>query len=441
MAMAGTMTAVGGNTISLIQNPAGIAVFTKPSILTTSLSINREGGQFSQFATEYPGANIKLPLSSLAFVLTSQNTGTRFALAAGMHRLQSSQRTFQMRPQTKGVSASAIDGLFSKEATKDGLYSTQQLLLDVGVAQQDPNGGYQVASFYHIEGYRNFLREKRDESEWTLGWGVDFSQKVYFGMAFGFRSYFSHVEQSYREDSSQRYQSLGQEYLYSGNAVAFRIGFIVRVTKELRLGMAYHSSVTYNLLEDLTLSYLDQVVSKSKKLEQLSYKLRVPSQLLMGATYVFGNKGLLSAGIEMRFPQNSYYSDDQGALRSLNETVRDTYHSSVTYQLGGEYRINSHQFLRAGYRRTSNGGNRKRVQNRQEVFALGGGIALKYVLIDVGLDYTRGEDFIPVFEPPPNDFSSTQPYYKEWLESPVVVEDIRWDRLRVVFSLSWALSN
>ncbi|MET0759861.1 MAG: outer membrane protein transport protein, partial [Flavobacterium sp.] len=147
-------------------------------------------------------------------------------------------------------------------------------------------------------------------------------------------------------------------YTY-GTGFSFQLGTIVKVTKAVRLGLAYESPTWYELYDELAQGLA--VVSADASGEfptdfvnpqviniYAPYELQTPSKWTGSFAYVFGKSGLLSIDYAMKDYSNTQYrpKDD---FRNINNDMSNLLNCTSELRIGGEYKIKQWS-LRGGYR-------------------------------------------------------------------------------------------
>ncbi|MET0760466.1 MAG: transporter, partial [Flavobacterium sp.] len=292
-AMSGAFGALGGDFSALNLNPAGSAVFANNQIAFTLNNYNTEN-KSNYFGTKTTENNSTLDLNQLGGVFvfddhSEKSDWKKFTLAlnyentnnfdnslfsAGTNPTNSIDNYFlYFANQNGGVSLSNLE-LQSGESVTD-LYAF--LGSNYGFGAQQAFLGYQgfiidPATDYDENTNRNYVslvpaggnyyQENTFEStgfngKLSFNAAAQYSDRIYFGLNLNthFTDY-TQLTSFYEENSNnltsgvQRLRFDNELYTY-GTGFSFQLGTIVKVTKAVRLGLAYESPTWYELYDEL----------------------------------------------------------------------------------------------------------------------------------------------------------------------------------------------
>jgi len=141
-----------------------------------------------------------------------------------------------------------------------------------------------------------------------------------------------------------------------GTGFSFQVGAIAKLTKEVRIGLAYESPTWYNLRDELS----QRLTSNNKKAYNVvdpyvvnyyaPYDLQTPGSLTGSFAYVFGKTGLISLDYKYKdYSKTEFGPTNDSYFRGLNNEMRNVLGSSNEVRVGAEYKID-HFRLRGGYR-------------------------------------------------------------------------------------------
>ncbi|MGB3848359.1 MAG: hypothetical protein WA958_00205 [Tunicatimonas sp.] len=232
-------------------------------------------------------------------------------------------------------------------------------------------------------------------NQWNFSYGGNFDNKLYVGGSIGLMSFRQERQNLYRESYiyPQEYDNflnednfffpaannpLSIDYVDDiqltevqeviGTGVNANLGIIYRPIEALTVGVSFLTPTIFGVEE---LNYFDftsnirglQLSDSSDFLEQvnplsrgneglLSYNLKTPARLGVGASYFFEKYGFLTADVEyVRYPGYRFSSSDNAVsdiMSGTNREVEEIYQSTVNYRLGGEFRYSVLR-LRLGY--------------------------------------------------------------------------------------------
>ena len=147
----------------------------------------------------------------------------------------------------------------------------------------------------------------------------------------------------------------------TGSGISFQLGSIIKVTKALRVGLAYNSPTWFNISEETT-----QSIETTRRINDDTnplliiapdvvnifpeYRLQTPGKVTGSLAYVFGSRGLLSFDYSRKdFSQTKFRPQSDAFFSFQNNQIEDLLGVSNTYRIGGEYRHKQVSF-RGGYR-------------------------------------------------------------------------------------------
>jgi hypothetical protein len=397
-AMSGAFGALGGDMSAINVNPAGSAIFannqitvtasnyniknnssyfgTKASENTNAFDLNQAGAVFV-FENNTPETNWKK--LSLAINYENQNNFDNSIFSAGTNPLHSGTQYFINF--ANGIPLSDLQDFYYDEFGFDG----QQAWLGYQsylINPDDENNSNNFSYHPNVVATGNYYQESEILSTGYNG-KLSFNAAAQYGNNFfiglNLNSHFTDFRKSttFYEDyytatnasSTQGIQSFrfnNDVYTY-GNGFSFQLGAILKVTNELRVGIAYESPTWLTLNDELSQSIstycADCVDNNGNALppnQHLNpevintyapYKVQTPNKWTTSFAYVFGKQGLLSFDYSLKdYSSTSFRPKNDIVFNSLNNIFLNTAREKTSeYRIGGEYKIKLFS-LRAGYR-------------------------------------------------------------------------------------------
>lgn len=404
MSMAGAFGALGGDLSTLNQNPAGIGVYRSSEIgITVDFDIQ------STSTPGYSSNMTKVYCNNFGYVgsvnlngdlLKTFNWGATYNRKASFDRdylggfgnMPSSLTNYIANEVSSiGVSPSDLSewgstnpydqqGLYYPYwlgvlAYNSGLISPMRGTSYTGLASQDSR----------IDGYYN-VSERGYIDEYSINFGGNFLDMVYWGIGFGITDLRFTQWASYGEDitnanvplpGSREVGFAGAAYTpggtagydlnnykkISGSGFNVKLGVIVKPVEEFRLGFAVHTPTWYSLNHtgDAYVSfdyssgfagYYDGNYDELDYPSYLQYSLRTPWKLMFSAAGVIGGRFIISGDYvrdaynDMSFSGEGMYNTD---YKYINEDIKYYYQGSNTFRIGAEYRVSPQFSVRAGY--------------------------------------------------------------------------------------------
>jgi hypothetical protein len=400
-AMSGAFGALGGDLSSLNVNPAGSVIFSNNQI---ALSLNSFGikNNSSYFGTSTTENNASLDLNQFGgvyviknndkssdwkkfgFALNYENTNNfnNSIFSAGTNTSRSAGEYFRYYANLNGGESLTNLQLQTGENTTD-LYD--YLGSTYGFGAQQAFLGYQgyiiePATDYNESSNRNYVslvpsggnyyQENYIESngyngKLSFNASGQYKDKFFFGV--NVNTHFIDYTQtsSFYEENSNNLLSGVQRFRFEnelrtrGNGVSIQLGAIAKVSKEVRLGLAYESPTWYEINDELTQGL---AVVSADALGELPtdyvnpriiniynpYQLQTPGKWTGSFAYVYGKKGLLSIDYSLKDYASTQFNP-RNDFRNANRDISNLLGMSSELRIGGEYRIHELS-LRAGYR-------------------------------------------------------------------------------------------
>lgn len=399
-AMGGAFGALGGDMSALNVNPAGSAVFANNHVAIT-LSNYNVNNTSTYFGKQNTASNNTFDLNQAGGVLVFSDAvrgsdWKKFALAINYENGNNLYNSIT----SSGYNPNSVANYFLHYANRDGGVSLSNLTLqsnesitslydylgsNYGYGAQQAFLGYQAYIINPATNYNettnrkyvsavpsggNYYQENTLEStgyngKASFNGSAQYGDKLYLGL--NLNSHFSNYRQStvFYEDNANNLTSGVQRLqfkndLYTvGSGFSFQLGAIAKVTKQVRLGLAYESPTWYQLTDQLS----QRVVAVSAdKLGDLPadnvnpdvvniydpYRLQTPGKITGSFAYVYKKSGLLSVDYSRRDYSNLMFTP-KSDFSDLNTIMANSLGATNELRIGGEYRIKEWS-LRGGYR-------------------------------------------------------------------------------------------
>jgi hypothetical protein len=348
-AMSGAFGALGGDISSIGINPAG-GVINKKSFFSATLS-NRN----TEYSTNYYGnnsiiendfINITQAGGSLVFDSAYNSSGwDRFALS------------FNYRLKTD------FDGLYSVNGNSNRLYFTEN------PNETDPKGVYDGS----ID--QTFYKDTNGQSSvMSFGFSAVHQKKLFVGGSINFHNIEFHQKNTLLETNDDVDGNILdarniQESFYDANGFSLGLGFIYKLSQNIRFGLAYETPTWYpEIIEDTNVlnqnpNYLDyfgyleietdEAVyhnlknSKYPEIFQLdNYKFKSPTRITASGAFIFGKQGLISVDYTYKGYKNIKFNG--AGFSDVNQFFSTQYRNTHTLNVGTEWRFDK-MSIRGGY--------------------------------------------------------------------------------------------
>ncbi len=392
-AMSGAFGAVGGDISAMGVNPAGSAVFNYHTG-TISLSSYNTNNKADYFGTKTNKNNNAFDLNQIGAVFVFSNPSedavmNKFTLGFNYENTNSYYNMIDARGTNP---TNSIDKYFMRYANGIGneggiflntlrnanfdelSFIDQQALLGYEAYIFDPvtqdndntaytsnipsNGNYYQQNYTSTRGYNGKM---------ALNFATQIKQRLYLGanVNFHFTDYIKTT--SFYEDANnpaatgiQEIRFDNERYTYGGG-ISFNVGAIVKITEELRAGVAYESPTWYRLQDEITQaisSYCPECNANDPSADTFgadpgitfvfdNYTIKTPSKWTGSLAYVFGKNGLLSVDYSLKDYSKTEYRNAR--YETINTELSNTLTMAGELRVGAEYRIKKFS-LRGGYR-------------------------------------------------------------------------------------------
>lgn len=400
-ALSGAFGALGGDFSSLNINPAGSAIFSNNQVsMTFNTASLRNNSMY--FGTSENENDSSFDINQAGGVYVFKNTNKKsdwrkFSLALNYENLNN----FDNSIFSTGTNTSTSGGeYFRYYANSNGGETLSNLQLQTGESISDLykflGSNYGFSSQQAFLGYQGYIIEPalnynqtsnrnyvslvpsggnyyQENSIVSNGYNgkVSFNaagqykDNIFFGV--NLNSHFVDFTQrtSFYEENSNNILSGVQRFRFDndlttfGNGISVQLGTIAKVTKELRLGLAYESAtwfemndqltqglavVSANALGELPIDYVNPRVINIYE----PYQLKTPAKWTGSLAYIFNKTGLISIDYSVKDYSKTQYGPKDD-FRNANRDMTNLLGVSKELRIGTEYRIKNLS-LRAGYK-------------------------------------------------------------------------------------------
>ena len=399
--MSGSMGAIGGDLSAININPAGSVVFKYNTFSATLSGFNQKNNS-TYFGSASTEKDFKLDINQIGAVFVFDNTdensgwkkmslginyentgnfnnrifssGTNPYNTIGNYFVDAAQGYELEYLQTQ--SGESVGSLYNYLGQTGGLgFGAQQAMLgyqgyivsavnDADLNNVDyftnvPIGG----NFYQ----KNYIKSKGYNGKLTGNFAANYNDILSLGMNLNIHfTDFTKSSSVFERNNNPEYatgstvksiQFDNDLYTY-GRGFSFNLGAIAKVTNEFRLGLAYESPTWYSLNDELSQRLIvansdidgafTTVVNPNVVNVYPSYTVQTPGKWTGSAAYIFGTKALINIDVTSKDFSNTKFKP-KGDYDYLNDDMSANLKNSISYNIGGEYKIKQIS-LRAGYR-------------------------------------------------------------------------------------------
>ena len=424
-AMSGAFGSLGGEFSALSLNPAGIGMYQFSEFsFTPSFSLNSTTSYYGIKENNYK-SGLKIGNIGLVFSSLRENSEwKRINFAIGWNQLADYDRNIRIQGEnntssiadnilaiSQGNSIDELNTLYSAPAFWTDLINIADTSVNPTTGWYDNDIGNYVS---HVKGNSSKTQNKNIHSsggknEFILSFGGSFNEQLYLGATIGIPTLDYYERSTYSEtnfeDTINGLQGfdLHEELSVSGEGLNLKLGAILRVTENLKLGAALHTPTAYRIEEtfstSLTTHFTEESFTERSNTNYFEYDLITPWKAILSASSLLNDNILLSADYEIvDYSFSSMYSS-QYTFTDENNVIQELYTQTSNIRLGAE--INVKPFvIRAGYSKYGSAFANKDYSKENFSFGLGinnGGYYLDaaYVLSQGnGEHLLYGEDYI-----------------------------------------------
>lgn len=407
--MGGAFGALGGDITGISINPAGIGVFKSLEIVTT-LNFQKSTIKSDFFGAKEDKDKFKLYFDNMAFATALPlNSDEVPFLNVGFsyNRVKSFDRKYKVRGDNFGSSLTDYMGQMARgtnfeeldpDRERDwykghwlGMLGYHNFLInreegnkeeyDYISSLRKPNASNKAPLSDRI-GIDNTLniREKGTISTYDFNIGTTISDIISLGMTISVTDLYYEINADYEEkyfDHANPDKYFGSGFQLSnwmktdGNGWQVSLGTIIKPINELRIGIAYHSPIWYDM-EDRYSVTIDQNLVNIKEIPGVNldntykdsrmyspegyykYKMRTPDRWTFSMAGVFSNIGILSVDYELTDYKHNMRMKDRGGYYDIekmgtNKYIKNDFRMASTLRLGTEIRFTNQFSARVGY--------------------------------------------------------------------------------------------
>lgn len=457
MSMAGAFGALGGDISTLTQNPAGIGVY-RSSDITATLDIDPQRTTLMGTGSEaYTHKQTRFACDNFGYVgaVNLHNSiMPYFQWGASYNRLNSFDRYYRgyfptidnswsnyVADITQGYSGEQLFGtgtynpFFDSDCDWLSILGYNTMLVNpnpsVGGGGNDYVGLFQSGSSGNAE---TEVREQGYIDEYTINFGGNFSDMIYWGIGFGIRDLSFTRTANYNEQISNALVPAADDpaqlttgaaewgidtyQRVSGSGFNLKLGLIFKPINEFRIGLAVHTPTWYNLnfSQSAAITYgLGQIepdgyytYDNYPGADQNDYaetgdaywsrSMKTPWRLMASAAGVIGGRFILSADYVYEAWQAMGTTGDDPGIEEIARDVKQYYQPSNELRLGAELRVTPQFSVRAGYGYKSTGVKASAMNGGEYVYT--SGVSTMYTFagdrhnVTFGLGYRFGQFYI-----------------------------------------------
>ena len=374
-AMSGAFGSLGGEFSGLSLNPAGIGMYQFAEFsFTPSFNLNSTSSYYGNKETDYK-SGLKIGNIGLVFSSPRENSEwKRINFAVGWNQLANYERNIRIQgnnnnssladeilAESQGYYIDQLNEFYAYPAFDTYLIDFEDNIFDTitGLNSGIDNGDY----ISNINGNSSKTQTKNTHSsggknEFIFSIGGSFNEQLYLGATIGIPTLDYYEKSTYSEtnfgDTINGLEGfdLQEKLSVYGAGLNLKIGAILRVNDNLKLGAALHTPTAYSIEENfstsLTTHFTEESLTYNSDNYFFEYDLITPWKAILSASSLLNKNILLSADYEIVDYSFSSMHSSQYTFSDENKNIQELYSKTSNIRLGAE--INLKPFvIRAGY--------------------------------------------------------------------------------------------
>ncbi|WP_314201375.1 OmpP1/FadL family transporter [Capnocytophaga sputigena] len=486
-AMSGAFGALGGDPSAFNINPAGSAVFNASEI-SFSLNNNNQKRNIAFLDRNHKQSNNDFNLNHFGLVLTLPDASPTFKRISFGFNYQLAKTFDNDKFSYSAYNSKGLDDYFLYYVTKGNggnpfsfdtfangynyRYANQQEEIGEYYAKLGRTEGYaaQMAylglmanvlspqsltatnTTYIPSGYNQERLEtyRIDRSGYINKYNFNFSSQIgdfiYLGMNLNVHNINEKALYSLKDENFQnnnpllRYANHKQYINTLGEGISLQLGSIIKITDNLRVGVAYQSPTWYSLKEEsrqvlyATLGIASRTYDYDVELinrygdpiwYEREYKFRTPGSWTGSIAYIIKKRAILSVDYTYKAYDNMKFRSNN--MKAENTIIQNELGDTSSLRVGGEFRIpfkllkeqeasRNYVSLRAGYRYEQSP-YRKKIAPIGDLngYSFGAGITLGGIRLDASYDIAKQTNLYQMYETVLTDNAQIKSTYGNFL--------------------------
>ncbi len=434
--MGNAFGALGGDFTSVSINPAGLGLYRSGELSFTPAfgQISTESSYMDRMMSD----NIyNFSFNNLNYIaaIPTQNTSesgiVNVNIGLGFNRLKDFNGT--SLAGTNSANGSFLDYVAANANAGNWSDFYEQPAWDTDLLLKEDNTGiywHDLEDAGYGQAQRKSISTQGSVNEYSLGLGLNFNHKLYFGASLGIVDvYYDETSQLIETDQNNSIPYFNEFKFDShlrttGTGVNGKIGIIFKPVNEVRLGAAVHTPTFYNMHDffetsmhsDLTYDDGPGNYDADSPYSDYDYDLESPLRATLSGAFVIAKAGLLSVDYE-------YVDYGSASLRrggdgydfvDENADIAEAYKAVGNIRVGGELRATGNISLRAGfeyypspYNAQAFGSSQPNSDANMNVYSAGFGYHDSNFFLDVAYRRSMSDNYDLLYPDPMSDNYST----------------------------------
>lgn len=410
MGLGGAYGAIGADFSSLSNNPAGIGLYKKseftisPSIFFGNSEGRYMGNTLDDGKNNFALGNVGIVVAGSPVDRLDRNPVQNYQFGFGLNRLKdfNNRAIMEGRNDQHSLLDTYLDFAGNKNPEALNAFDTRPAfdtyLIDTVPGMDEFT---YIDAYDYIGGFTSSVQRKTIETsgsmnEVVLSGGLNISDRVYFGLTFGF-PYMRYKQTTRYTEFNQTEQRDLDEFTVTesletkGSGFNIKFGTIIKATPFLRLGATFHTPTWYNNITDKWSTNTEAYYTNgdyfraSSPRGEFKYDIKTPWRASGSAALILGRLGLISA----EYTYVDYTSarlSPTADFSEPNRVIENSFTQTHNFRLGTEIIVGVVQ-VRAGYAYNMSPFNEGVNDASWEVISGGVGYRTSEFFIDAALSY------------------------------------------------------
>ena len=395
-AMSGAFGSLGGEFSGLSLNPAGIGMYQFSEFsFSPSFNLKSTSSYYGSKETDYKSA-LKIGNIGLVFSSPKENSDwKRINFAIGWNQLANYNSNIRIQGEnnktsladnilavSQGNSIDELNTLYSAPAFWTDLIDLADNSIDTTTNWYTQDNGNYISNVKgnSSKNQTKSINSSGGKNEFIFSIGGSFNEQLYLGATIGIPTLDYYEKSTYSETNFDTIINdlqgfdFKEELSVYGAGLNLKIGAILRVSEELKLGASLHTPTAYSIEETystrLTTHFTQESFTELSNSNYFEYNLITPWKAVLSASSLLNNNILLSADYEIVDYSFSSMHSSQYNFTDENNIIQELYTQAINIRLGAE--INVKPFVvRAGYSKYGSAFAKKDYSKENYSFGLG----------------------------------------------------------------------
>lgn len=418
LGMGGAFGGIGADISNFYSNPGGLGMYKRGS-MELSFGLHDNATETSYMNQNADNARSRFNLNGIGLVGSAKSQDSDWK-AINFGIAYSKTNNFYENISIRGKAFSSIlqpfslqaDGTLPDAVTDNFPYTAGLAYQTYAINPTDSTGQFYAPAADGLADQAKNVNRTGSQGETAFGFGANYKDFLSFGFSINFLGLTFTERSTYTElysaDEQLTSLTLNENLRTDGTGVNARFGAIVRPSKWLRAGVAYHTPMRITLHDLYSATMKTKVDGTSYEYSSpdlvTDYSVRSPSRLMANAAFILGKFGIVSADYEYtnfdRIRMNGSATNSYD-YSSENNTIKSIYRSTHKVRAGFELRVHNSVYLRGGAVYQQNPLSTESGEDAPALITYTGGVGYRndYFFADLGISFTERSSSYYLYDP------------------------------------------